>query len=394
MSADRLSGWTEQVQIQPSSSHTGAKGLCSALRKLFMTFGVPVEVSRDGELEFAAAETKAFFQKWGVRHRISPSYLSSSNGIAELAVKAVKRLLMDNIDSQGHLDTDKVVRALLIKRNTPDPGCNLSPSEVLFGHKLHDTLPYIRKDVKLFENDQIANQWKEAWRLKEESLKTHYAKTMKKLHEHSRPLPPLHVADQVLIQNQCGQHPTRWDRSGTVVDVGQHDQYYVKVAGTGHITLRNRRYLQKYQPHLLHGIGTATSPTPTLQGKSSDEEPSTPAPGRSTLLPIQPSVPTTIACPTHPGERQKSTTNIKRLHMENLQSSDSATHARPSESATANTDAQPQHLTAQSSDSATHTQPSESTTANPDVQPRRSTRVRTTKKFYDPESGTYISPTI
>jgi len=70
IAADRLSGWTEQSQIKSGTSDSGSKGLCSAFRKLFMTFGVPVEVSSDGGPEFKASETTAFFQKWGVRHRI------------------------------------------------------------------------------------------------------------------------------------------------------------------------------------------------------------------------------------------------------------------------------------------------------------------------------------
>ena len=212
ISADRLSGWTEQSQIKPGGSESGSKGLCSALRKLFMTFGVPVEVSSDAGPEFKAAETTAFLQKWGVRHRISSSYLPSSNGRAELAVKTIKRLLMDNIDSQGRLDTDKMVRALLIKRNTPDPGCHLSASEVLFGHKIRDTLPFIRKDMELFKNDQISCHWREAWQQKEGALKARYVKTLEKLAQHSRQLTPLKVADQVLIQNQSGPHPTRCHR--------------------------------------------------------------------------------------------------------------------------------------------------------------------------------------
>ena len=77
------------------------------LHKLFATFGVPAEISSDGGPEFTAAETKAFFKRWGVRHRVSSSYLPSSNGGAELAVKSTKRLLMDNIDSNGNFHTDK-----------------------------------------------------------------------------------------------------------------------------------------------------------------------------------------------------------------------------------------------------------------------------------------------
>jgi len=81
---------------------------------------------------------------------------------------------MNNVDCNGNLDNDNMVRALLIQRNTPDPGCKLSPAEVLFGRTLRDTLPYIRKDVDTFQNPQLADRWREAWRLKEESLKARY----------------------------------------------------------------------------------------------------------------------------------------------------------------------------------------------------------------------------
>ena len=45
---DRLSGWTEVLQVKPSSSTSCAIGLCKALRYVFITFGVPEEVSSGG----------------------------------------------------------------------------------------------------------------------------------------------------------------------------------------------------------------------------------------------------------------------------------------------------------------------------------------------------------
>ena len=48
IAGDRLSGWTEVVQVRPGTHSAGAKGLCTALRQLFSTFGVPVEISSDG----------------------------------------------------------------------------------------------------------------------------------------------------------------------------------------------------------------------------------------------------------------------------------------------------------------------------------------------------------
>ena len=66
--------------------------------------------------------------------------------------------------------------------------------------------------------------------------------------EHTRALPPLRVGDLARIQNQTGPHPTKWDRTGAVVEVHQHHQYTIKVDESGRMTLRNRQFLRKYTP--------------------------------------------------------------------------------------------------------------------------------------------------
>ena len=174
VAADRLSGWTEQSRIKPGTAESGATGLCTALRKLFATFGVPVEFTSDSGPEFTSKLTEDFFQRWGVEYRRSSSYLPSSNGRAELAVKATKRLLTESINANADLDTEKMLRALLMKRNTPDPGCKLSPAEVLFGHPLRDILPYTKKDIDIVDNPQVSDSWRSAWKSKEESMRTRY----------------------------------------------------------------------------------------------------------------------------------------------------------------------------------------------------------------------------
>ena len=88
VAADRLSGWTEQEKIKVGTNDAGATGLCKALRRLFVMFGVPIEIASDGGPEFIAKETEDFFKRWGIRHRLSSVAFPSSNGRAELAVKA------------------------------------------------------------------------------------------------------------------------------------------------------------------------------------------------------------------------------------------------------------------------------------------------------------------
>ena len=65
VSADRLSGWVEMQQIKVGTSDAGATGLCTALRRMMVTFGVPLEIASDGGPEFTADETQAFFKRWG-----------------------------------------------------------------------------------------------------------------------------------------------------------------------------------------------------------------------------------------------------------------------------------------------------------------------------------------
>ena len=70
------------------------------------------------------------------------------------------------------------------------------------------------------------------------------------LSEHTRVLPPPAIGNCVRLQNLVGPHPTKWDRTGIVVEVRQFDQYVVRMDGSGRVTLRKRKYLRLYTPHI------------------------------------------------------------------------------------------------------------------------------------------------
>ena len=53
--------------------------------------------------------------------------------------------------------------------------------------------------------------------------------------------------DRVLVQNQSGTKPKRWDRSGVVVEVKPHGQHLVRVDGSRRVTLRNRQFLRRVE---------------------------------------------------------------------------------------------------------------------------------------------------
>ena len=224
-------------------------------------------MSSDGGPEFIASITADFLNRWGISHRNSSAYLPQSNGRAEVAVKTAKRLLRSNIGPDGSLNTDSFLKAMLQLRNTPDPDCHLSPAQILFGRPLRDAFTFATR-LEKFSNANILPLWRDAWEAKENALRQRYHRTTEALKEHSRPLPPLHTGDRCYIQNQTGNQPKRWNRSGTVIETLGHDSYLVKVDGSGRVTKRNRRFLRKFtlpSPIIQHptpGMIPFNHPTP------------------------------------------------------------------------------------------------------------------------------------
>ena len=112
--------------------------------------------------------------------------------------------LENNISADGKLDTDRFLRALLTKRNTPDPFCKMSPAQIIFWRNLRDALPRINKNINIFHNDSLRTEWRDAWRQKDSALRIRYQGCQQRLLEHTRDLPPLAPGDKVAVQNQQG----------------------------------------------------------------------------------------------------------------------------------------------------------------------------------------------
>ena len=234
---DRYSNWPIVERLS-----NGATGLVATLKRTFATFGIPEELASDGGPEFTAGITRKCLQDYGVHHRLSSVAFARSNGRAEVGVKTMKRLLADNTGRNGDLNTDGFQRAVLQYRNTPDRDTKLSPAVCIFGRQIRDFIPVLRGKYKPHAS------WHETLKSRESALQHRHIKAKERLSEHTKLLLPLKVGDHVRIQNQTGPYPLKWDRTGTVVEVRQYHQYVVKIDGSNRTTLRNRKFLRKFQP--------------------------------------------------------------------------------------------------------------------------------------------------
>ena len=234
---DRYSNWPIIEKSQE-----GSRGLIDCLRRTFSTFGVPDELSSDGGMEFTARSTKRFLMDWGVHHRVSSVAFPHSNCRAEIGVKTAKRIIANNTDNDGNLDVDSFQRAILSYRNTPDPETKLSPAHCIFGRPTKDFIPVPRNKYNPHPT------WTDMLNKREEALRNRHQRMQEVWSEHTKSLPPLNVGEYVRVQNQIGPKPRRWDKTGIIVEVKGFNQYMVKMDGSHRVTLRNRRFLRKYEP--------------------------------------------------------------------------------------------------------------------------------------------------
>ena len=283
---DRYSGW---LSVYDAGKTEGAKGLITALKTHFTTFGISMELASDGGPEYTAHATKSFLKDWGVHHRLSSAYFPHSNQRAELGVKSAKRMLRENVSTSGTLDTDKFKRALLTHRNTPDRDTGVSPAQVVFGRPIRDFIP-IKPGLY-----QPRQEWILTRERRELALARRHVMQEKRLAEHTKALPRLKVSDVVMVQNQSGPHSLKWDRSGMVVEVLPYDQYKIKMDGSGHLSLRNRKFLKPITPFTT---------VPSRQTTTTGSSPAT--------APHQPRIPVT------PVEEQQQVTGGSRLRREPL----------------------------------------------------------------------------
>ena len=247
---DRYSNWPT-VYLDKEG---GAKELIRRVKEYMGTFGVMSDIASDGGSEYTSNEFREMCKVYGIYQRISSVSFPHSNQKAEGCVKLCKRIIRDNIGPSGNLNTDAFLATLLNFRNTPDRDTHLSPAQVIFGRQIRDFLPIKPGNLELHP------EWRLTLEQREQALSRRHSRRRHDLLEYMRHQEPLKQGETVMVQNQVGNKPLRWDRTGVVTDIKAHDQYEVKMDGSGRLTLRNRRFLKPHSPYRQTLSGSIPEP--------------------------------------------------------------------------------------------------------------------------------------
>ena len=237
--ADQFSGWPLVKCLGNDSS--GDK-VIEAFSQLLTPFGIPEKIFSDGGPQFTSKTFSDFCKRNFIENTTSSPYNPQSNGIAENAVKEMKKLIHCLYDkSERKVPAEKWMRAMLIYINTPRRPLNLSPAQLLFGRELRDGLP-ISRDLLMPEHQAAVLRRCQA--IKEHRLA---------LSKGDR-LPELAIGQRVAVQDRISK---KWSESGKVIAADRKRSYSVKL-DSGAIVWRNRRFLKP-----VPSSSSPLKPTPT-----------------------------------------------------------------------------------------------------------------------------------
>ena len=222
---DYYSNFPEMVTLRDISADSVVNGTKSILAR----HGVPDVITSDGGGCYTSAKYKSFVDDWEIKHVVTSSYMSNSNGQAESCVKIVKNILKKSIDSGSDLFKD-----LLAYRTTPLKS-GYSPSDLLYQRKIKSTLPMhwallsTNTDKYVVQN-KIEEKLQQAY---------YYNRNSKQLDEFSD-------NDDVVVYNFKTE---LWDIHGKVLKKIRQRTYQVRLS-SGFLVTRNRKFLKKisYDP--------------------------------------------------------------------------------------------------------------------------------------------------
>ena len=217
---DQFSGFP-MVQKLPSIS---SSAVIHAIAWYFNLLGNPRVLMNDQGKQLTSQEFKDFAKKRGIKVIYSSAYNPAANGLAESAVKNVKKLFQ-----QCGSDWRKFDDSLQHWRDTPNK-CGYSPGDIFFARRMKTSLPVLPGKTSL--NTDIAQ---EAAKNRKELRSKEYEKRA------SHALPELNVGDKVFVQDHDGRK--HWTKEAVIIGKRGPRGYDIKMDNSLE-TSRDRKHLR------------------------------------------------------------------------------------------------------------------------------------------------------
>ena len=140
---DAYSKWPEVFIMRTTTSNE----VIRILRVLFARYGFPYRLVTDNGPQFVSAEFGKFLHSYGIGHSRTAPYHPSTNGEAERFVQTLKNFL--HIASPNSCELESSLQGFLLTyRTTPHSVTNISPSELLYGRVIRNTLEIVRPVIE------------------------------------------------------------------------------------------------------------------------------------------------------------------------------------------------------------------------------------------------------
>ena len=233
---DRYSGyaWAEQLRS------TNTRAVINSLSSWFNEFGWPDYIRTDGGPQFRE-EFKRFCKEKNIMHELSSAYNPESNGLAEAAVKNMKKLIL-RCKEKG----ENIPQAIAAWRNMARAD-GLSPSQLFYGRRQKQLLPLSSTHKQVAATD-IGKRDKA------------YRKQIEGRNAHTGELRQLDIGEVVRVQDNSTK---KWTQLAVITEVRRSGASYTIQGGSNRTYIRSRRHLKPTSRpedlEMAHSFNTSTT---------------------------------------------------------------------------------------------------------------------------------------
>ena len=140
---DAYSKWAEVIEMK----QTITDRTIAALRHLFSSHGIPVQIVSDNGPQFTSSDFAKFLKQNGIKHSRTSPYHLASNGEAERFVRTFKEAMKAG-KNDGLILSHRLSSFLLSYRTTPYSTTGVPPCELLMGRHLRTRFDLLKPDLQ------------------------------------------------------------------------------------------------------------------------------------------------------------------------------------------------------------------------------------------------------